>query len=297
MTAKAEEQEQSARQPRGGRNLPAALGVGALLGGAVVLTLFTQRWAFVALVALAVAVAVVELGIALNPGAGMPARLPLAVGGVVVVVATYMRGSEALIVASLLLVVAAAAWSALDGSALEESALGIPSRGDAARRYASDVFVACYVPFLAGFAVLLAIPDDGPRRVLTFIATVVCVDTAGYAVGSVLGRHRMAPSVSPKKSWEGFAGSLVACAACGGVLVPLLLHGRWWQGVVFGLAVLAAATLGDLGESMLKRDLGIKDMGRLLPGHGGIMDRLDSLLIAAPAAWALLTAFVPWPNG
>ena len=292
MTTRAAEQEQSAHQPKAGRNLPVALGVGVLLGGAVVVTLFTQRWAFVALVALAVAVAVVELGIALNPGAGMLARLPLAAGGVVVVVATYVRGSEALIVASLLLVLAAAAWSALDGWAL-----GVAARGDAARRYAADVFIACYVPFLAGFAVLLAIPDDGPRRVLTFVATVVCVDTAGYAVGSLLGRHRMAPSVSPKKSWEGFGGSLVACAGCGGVLVPLILHGTWWQGVVFGLAVLAAATLGDLGESMVKRDLGIKDMGRLLPGHGGIMDRLDSLLLAAPAAWALLTAFVPWPNG
>jgi phosphatidate cytidylyltransferase len=107
----------------------------------------------------------------------------------------------------------------------------------------------------------------------------------------------MAPTVSPKKSWEGFAGSVVACAACGSLMLPLLLHATWWQGAVFGLAILVAATLGDLGESMLKRDLGIKDMGRLLPGHGGVLDRLDSLLLAAPAAWALLTAFVPWPAG
>jgi phosphatidate cytidylyltransferase len=105
----------------------------------------------------------------------------------------------------------------------------------------------------------------------------------------------MAPSVSPKKSWEGFAGSVAACALCGGLYLPLVLHGTWWQGVLFGLAIVVAATVGDLSESLIKRDLGIKDMGHLLPGHGGVMDRLDSLLLAAPVAWALLTVWVPWP--
>ena len=99
----------------------------------------------------------------------------------------------------------------------------------------------------------------------------------------------MAPMVSPKKSWEGFGGSTVACALSAGLLFPLTLHGAWWQGVVFGLAVVVAATVGDLSESLIKRDLGIKDMGNLLPGHGGVMDRFDSLLLAAPVAWALLT--------
>jgi phosphatidate cytidylyltransferase len=102
----------------------------------------------------------------------------------------------------------------------------------------------------------------------------------------------MAPTVSPKKSWEGFAGSAIACALCGSILFVTLLHAHWWEGVLFGLATVCTATLGDLGESMIKRDLGIKDMGSILPGHGGLMDRLDSLLPTAPVAWLLLVAFV-----
>jgi phosphatidate cytidylyltransferase len=113
----------------------------------------------------------------------------------------------------------------------------------------------------------------------------------------LFGEHRMAPLISPKKSWEGFAGSLLACIGGGLLFVTVLLHGAWWQGVVFGVAVVISATVGDLGESMIKRDLGIKDMGTLLPGHGGLMDRLDSLLPTAPVAWYLLTKFVPPSHG
>ena len=158
------------------------------------------------------------------------------------------------------------------------------------------VFVALYVPLLAGFAVLLAVPDDGARRVVTFIATVVCSDVGGYAAGVVLGRHPMAPTVSPAKSWEGFAGSTVACVVGGPRSSPSSSR-PWWQGALFGLAIVVTATLGDLGESMIKRDLGIKDMGSLLPGHGGLMDRLDSLLPAAAMSWLLLSAFLPPVSG
>jgi phosphatidate cytidylyltransferase len=150
-----------------------------------------------------------------------------------------------------------------------------------------------YVGYLAGFAALLLAPHDGDRRVTAFIATVVASDVGGYAFGVVFGKHLMAPVISPKKSWEGFAGSTLACAVCGALIVDLLLHGQWWQGVLFGLATVCTATLGDLGESMIKRDIGVKDMGSLLPGHGGLMDRLDSLLPTAPVAWLLLAAFVP----
>ena len=128
-----------------------------------------------------------------------------------------------------------------------------------------------------------------------FVATVVCSDVGGYAAGITLGRHPMAPSVSPKKSWEGFAGSLVACAVGGAVLFATLFGASPLLGAVYGLAVVLTATLGDLGESMVKRDIGVKDMGTLLPGHGGLMDRLDSLLPTAPVAWLLLTAFVAVP--
>jgi phosphatidate cytidylyltransferase len=270
--------------PKAGRNLPAAIGIGVLLGGAVVASLFIVTWAFVVLVTIAVMASVFELSRALAGGALAVPRIPLVIGAGVVVIATYVRGTEALVVATLLLVVASVAWVAVNEGA--EKLGGV----------AASIFVVCYVSFLAGFAVLLAVPHDGPRRVIAFVATVVCSDTGGYAVGVFLGKHPMAPSVSPKKSWEGFGGSVSACALCGGLLFPLTLHASWWQGVVFGLAVVVTATIGDLSESLIKRDLGIKDMGHLLPGHGGVMDRLDSLLLTAPVAWALLTAFVPWPR-
>jgi phosphatidate cytidylyltransferase len=138
---------------------------------------------------------------------------------------------------------------------------------------------------------MLAAPD-GPRRVLAFLILPVCSDVGGYLVGVLAGRHPMAPVISPSKTWEGLAGSVTSCVVAGVLVLTLLLHGTWWQGIVLGLAAVAAATLGDLSESMIKRDLQIKDMGRLLPGHGGILDRIDSLLITAPVVWLLLTIFL-----
>lgn len=124
---------------------------------------------------------------------------------------------------------------------------------------------------------------------------VVASDIGGYTAGVLAGAHPMAPSISPKKSWEGFAGSMAAGLVAGGLSVALLLQGRWWLGVLFGAVLVATATAGDLIESTVKRDLGIKDMGHLLPGHGGLMDRLDSLLPSAVVSWLLLSLFVPLP--
>jgi phosphatidate cytidylyltransferase len=282
MTTMADAEAQSTPAHKAGRNLPAAIGVGGLLAGAVVASLFVDKRAFVGLAVVVIMAAVVELSRALRSHAGALPWIPIAIGAGAVLVAAYAGGTEALIVATLLLAVAGVVMTVVSDDA------------GRLRAMSSVVFVVCYVAFLAGFAILLAVPSDGPRRVLALVATVVCSDTGGYAVGVFLGKHPMAPSVSPKKSWEGFAGSVVACALCGGLYLPLVLHGTWWQGVLLGLAVVVAATVGDLSESLVKRDLGIKDMGTLLPGHGGVMDRIDSLLVAAPVAWALLTAFVPW---
>ena len=135
---------------------------------------------------------------------------------------------------------------------------------------------------------------DGAERVFVFMIVTICSDVGGYAVGVVAGKHPMAPSVSPKKSWEGAAGSAVACVIGGVATVMLLLGGPWWAGAIVGLAVVVSATVGDLTESTIKRDLGIKDMGSILPGHGGFMDRLDSLLLSAPVVWALLAVLVPF---
>jgi phosphatidate cytidylyltransferase len=168
---------------------------------------------------------------------------------------------------------------------------------DGAYGYTRDVtasaFTLLYLPTLAGFAVLLVHPSDGAGRVLAFVATVVCSDTGGYATGVLFGKHPMAPIVSKAKTWEGFAGSVLACCTAGVLFMTLTFHVAWWKGLVYGFAIAATATLGDLGESVIKRDLDIKDMGNLLPGHGGIMDRLDSMLPCAAVAYLLLSSFAP----
>ncbi|MBC7375327.1 MAG: phosphatidate cytidylyltransferase [Frankiales bacterium] len=269
---------------RAGRNLPAAIGVGLALGAAITVPLFSPyRWGFVGVLAAAAALGIYEIVKALRTLGAQPPMVPLQVGGVAMVVLAYRQGPGALFLALVLTVLACLAWRLAD-----------PAEGFL-RDVAASTFTAAYVPFLAGFASLLAIPADGPRRVTTFVAVVVCSDVGGYAAGVLFGKHPMAPSISPKKSWEGFAGSLVACAAAGAVLFATLFDTSPLWGALYGVAITGTATLGDLGESMVKRDIGIKDMGTLLPGHGGIMDRLDSLLPTAPVAWMLLAAFVAYP--
>jgi len=269
------------RRTRAGRNLPAAIGVGLALGAVVLLSLYLWKPAFVGVVVAAIVLATWELTNAFGSGRIRVPVVPLAVGAAAIIVSAYAGGSEAMVVALALTVFAMMLWRSPENP----------------KGYVRDVtaatFAALYLPFLAGFAVLLLRPDDGPNRVVVFIVLTVLSDVGGYVAGVLFGKHPMAPTVSPKKSWEGFAGSALFCAVGGAVLLPTLLDGEAWQGAVCGLAVMVTATLGDLGESMIKRDLGIKDMGSLLPGHGGIMDRLDSLLPAAPVTFLLLSWLVP----
>jgi phosphatidate cytidylyltransferase len=169
--------------------------------------------------------------------------------------------------------------------------------GDGVEGYGRDVtaatLVAVYVPFLVGFAALMAVPGDGVKRVLVTLALIVLSDTGGYVAGVLFGRHPMAPKVSPKKSWEGLGGSYVAAGVGGAIMLSTVFGVSVFFGALFGIAIATASTLGDLGESMIKRDLGVKDMSNLLPGHGGIMDRLDSIVVAAPTAYVLLLLLVP----
>jgi phosphatidate cytidylyltransferase len=269
------------RRTRAGRNLPAAIAVGVGLAALILLLLYLWKPAFVGLVVVAAVLGVWELGNALQAGRVRLPLVPVGVGAAAVVVAAYAGGTEPMVVALALTVLAVMLWR------LPENPAGY------VRDVSAGVLATMYVPFLAGFAVLLARPDDGADRVVVFILLTVLSDVGGYAAGVFFGKHPMAPGISPKKSWEGLAGSVLFCAVGGAVAVPLLVDGRVWEGVVMGVAVTAVATLGDLGESMIKRDLGIKDMGSLLPGHGGVMDRLDSLLPTAPVAYLLLTWLVP----
>jgi len=262
---------------RAGRNLPMAVAVGVALAALVLICLYTVSWLFVLLASAAIAVAVQELVSALRSAGYRVAVVPAVTGAVVMLVAAYARGPEVLLLAF-----------ALTVAALITVRLADPA-DHIGRDLDAGVLVTMWVPLLASFAMLMLAQPDGADRVLVFILVTVMSDIGGYAAGVLFGKHRMAPHVSPKKSWEGFGGSLVGCAAAGALVVPVLLAGSWWQGAAFGLVVAGTATLGDLGESLVKRDLQIKDMGALLPGHGGLMDRLDSLLPTAPVAYLLLT--------
>jgi phosphatidate cytidylyltransferase len=266
---------------RAGRDLRAAIGVGLALVAVIIGSLVVRREAFVGLVVVAILIGVVELTRALQAGSFRAPVVPLLVGAVAMLVLAWSRGPTGLVTGFLVTVLAVLLWRLGDGPAgyLHDAAAG--------------VLVALYVPLLAGFAVLLVVPDDGVARVLTLVATVAASDIGGYAAGVLFGRHPMAPSISPKKSWEGMGGSVLACVLVSTPIIALGLGGPWWGGLVFGPALAATATIGDLAESLIKRDLGIKDMGDLLPGHGGIMDRLDSLLPTAALAYLLLSVLVP----
>jgi phosphatidate cytidylyltransferase len=266
---------------RAGRNLPASIAVGVGLGVVIVGSLSWQKVLFIFVVLAAVLVAVDELVRVFHAGGARLFRVPLFAGSTAMVVAAYFGGPLALLVALALTVLATIFWRMPRGS------VGF------VRDVTTSVFLIAYVPMLAAFAILLVQPEgDGVQRVITFFLVVVASDVGGYGVGVLFGKHPMAPTISPKKSWEGFAGSTLACVGAGIASVVWLLDGHWWVGAIVGAVAVLTATVGDLAESMIKRDLGIKDMSNLLPGHGGVMDRLDSLLATAPAVWLLLHLLV-----
>ncbi|MEU0628434.1 phosphatidate cytidylyltransferase [Streptomyces sp. NPDC005989] len=270
------------QKKRAGRDLRAAIGVGVGLGALIVASLFIVKDVFVGVIVVAVVVGLWELTSRLQERKGIKAPLvPLAVGGAAMVVAGYAQGAEGAWVAMALTALAVLVWRMTE-----------PPEGYL-RDVTAGVFAAFYVPFLATFVAMLLTADDGPQRVLTFLLLTVVSDTGAYAVGWRFGKHKLAPRISPGKTREGLFGAVAFAMVAGALCMQFLIDGgSWWQGLVLGFAVAASATLGDLGESMIKRDLGIKDMGTLLPGHGGIMDRLDSLLPTAPVVWLLLVLFV-----
>ena len=152
----------------------------------------------------------------------------------------------------------------------------------------ATTFTLLYLPFLAGFLILLATPSNGFQRVMTFVVLVGCNDTFGYFVGVLFGKHALVPTISPKKTWEGLAGSVVFTIVGGCLAFHYIMNMDWWIGIIVGLMIVFTATCGDLIESAMKRDLSLKDMGTLLPGHGGMLDRLDSVVLSAPAMWLAL---------
>ena len=270
--------QQPERKSRAGRDLPAAIGSGLGLGAAVILSLVFWKPAFMVVVAAAVVIAVWELHQAMRHGDIDLPQEPLMLGGTVMVVVAYLYGAPALVTATAVTALVTMLWLLRRGV-----------EGYVANATAS-VFSLIYVPFLGAFVALILAErgENGVRGVITFIVVTIASDIGGFCVGVVFGKHPMAPVISPKKSWEGFAGSTIACVLAGWLLVVYLLDGRWWVGVALGAIAVVMATLGDLCESVIKRDLGIKDMSQIVPGHGGLMDRLDSLLATAAPIWLLL---------
>ncbi|MGW4893902.1 phosphatidate cytidylyltransferase [Kitasatospora sp. NPDC004240] len=270
------------RKQRGGRNLQAAIGVGVGLGAVIIASLFFVKALFLFVVMAAVVVGVWELSSRLAERKGIRTTLvPLVAGSIAMISTGYWSGVQW-----------AAASLALTGLAVMVWRMIEPPE-DYLRDITAGIFTAFYVPFLATFVAMMLAADDGPQRILLFLIVTICSDTGAYAVGYKFGRTKLAPAISPGKTREGLAGGIGLSMLAGALLMEFVIDGgSWWQGLILGGCAAVTATLGDLGESMIKRDLGIKDMGTLLPGHGGIMDRLDSLLPTAPVVWLLLAAFV-----
>ena len=161
----------------------------------------------------------------------------------------------------------------------------LASPKDFVKRSTAAVFAIFYIPFLAGFVLLLARMHSPVPKIFTLVVLVSFNDTFAYFSGVLFGKHPMAPHISPKKTWEGLAGAIVATTFATASVFYFVLDDYFWLGALVGLLGVITATCGDLIESAVKRDLRIKDMGTILPGHGGILDRVDSLLFTAPSVW------------
>lgn len=268
------------KKSRAGRNLPAAIVSALILAAVVLVSLFTIKWLFAIVVIVVIVVAVREFVQAFSQRDIHIARTPLFITAVVLPAAAYFWGPFAQLFVLGLTVLAVMFWRIRRGT------------DGYVRDVTASVFVAAYLPFMAAFLMLTLAAENGAQRVLVFILLTVANDIGGYAAGVFLGKHPIAAQISPKKSWEGFAGSVLLQGAVGAACFAWLLDAPWWQGVIAGVILAITATAGDFAESAIKRDLGLKDMGTFLPGHGGMMDRLDSLIPNAFTSWALFALFL-----
>jgi phosphatidate cytidylyltransferase len=283
-------QQTAKKKSRAGRDLRAAISVGASIGGVLIATLVYAPRGWVVLCSLAILVASHEVVRRLREAGYVIPLIPLLVGGQVTVWLTWPFHAAGAMAGFGATVMACMIWRLFmqDNSKRPDPFAGSPS-ANYLRDASATVFLAAWVPLFASFAALLVYPNDGAGRVFCLMITVVASDVGGYTVGVLFGKHPMVPAISPKKSWEGFTGSLVCGITATILSATFLAHRAPWEGALLGLVLVLSCTLGDLVESQVKRDLGIKDMGRLLPGHGGLMDRLDGVLPSAVAAWTVFT--------
>ncbi|MET4782592.1 phosphatidate cytidylyltransferase [Glaciihabitans sp. UYNi722] len=274
-------------EARTGRNLPLAILIGLALGLALIASLIFVKAIFMIFAAVLIGFTAFELASALRfAGRDVP-RWPTVIAGIATVPAAFFLGDQGKWLVTLAGILFVTLWRVAE--------IARPRHRTSARDLWADIaagtFIQVYVPFLGSFAVLLAAQDGGEWWALASLVTVVLVDIGAYASGLTLGKHPMAPRISPKKTWEGFAGSVVVAIIAGVVLSIFLLHEPWWFGLIFGVVMVLTATVGDLTESLIKRDLGIKDISTWLPGHGGFLDRLDSILPSAAVAYILFLIF------
>ena len=277
----------------GGRSLSKSIAVGLLLGGAFLLSVLIYKELFIVLAAAAAGVGAWELSTALRIKGWYVPRVPSVIGAILIMPAAFYGGAEAQWLVSLGIVAALILWRSFH-LLWERRQAPMQAFRNTIRDFAASAFVVIYLPLMTSFAILLLRrPEDGALWVIAFVATVSMIDTMGYLVGRKLGKHQMAPGVSPKKSLEGLMASIIAGTATSVAFVIWGFDGTWWQGLLFAAVMLLAAVFGDLAESLIKRDLGVKDMSSLLPGHGGIMDRLDSILPASLIAYLFASIFFP----
>jgi phosphatidate cytidylyltransferase len=269
------------RRVVGGRNLPVAIAVGVVLAGVFLGSLWWDARAFVAVIAVAATLAYVESGRVL---AGVGRRLLVAVlvvATLAMLVGAYLDGPAGIVPGLLVL---------FAGSVLTQ--IVARDRRGVVDTLGLTALFGLWVGLLASYGVLLIVRPDGPLVVIAVVGAAVLSDIGAYGFGVAFGRHKLAPSISPAKSWEGLVGGLAVAAAAAAIILPLL--GDTFTpapAALFGVAIGLAAALGDLVESLLKRDLGVKDLGDLLPGHGGVLDRVDGILLALPVGYYLLAAF------
>ena len=265
---------------KAGRNLPAAVASGLVLALLVIVSLVTIKWLFGVLAVAALLVAVHEFVSVLRSKGIHVARTPVYIATAAIPSVAYLWGLQAQLAATGIAILAVMLWRLRRG----------------AQGYVADISVSvmlvAYLPFLAAFLMLTLSADNGPWRVFVFILLTVSNDIGGYAVGVFFGKHAIAPQISPKKSWEGLFGSVVLQSIVGIVAFIYIFDAPWWQGLIAGVVLTVSATGGDFIESAVKRDLGVKDMGTIVPGHGGIMDRLDSLIPNAFVTWVLFSIFL-----
>lgn len=270
-------------EARAGRNLFFAVLSGLVFAGVFLASLLLVKQVFVLLVAILVAVALIELAAAFRVSGRRVPRVGVVLGGLVVVGGAFFWGAEGMLLGlfagSALLTI----WRLVEGLV---PAWETPRR-TLVRDVFSGLFTLVYVAFLASFAVLLVEGQRGEWWVFALVLIVVSVDVGAYAAGITLGKHKMTPRISPNKTWEGFAGAAVAAMGAGVAVALLALQQPWWVGIVLGVVVLFTATGGDLTESLIKRNLGVKDMSSWIPGHGGFLDRLDSLLPSAVGVYGV----------